>query len=225
MGETSAPADALRIVDLLGGTETVYGTIYPVDRETVDDALEGTALFSLRSSETFGWTHQSYREFLAAWFLNHRNLPVSDLEQLYVAKSGTVPLPLREVAAWHATMLPDLFEVLGERDPDVLMRSDTAVVSAPARMQLVAALLRRMDEFEALDSNYFYSDYRKLAHDELAAQLRPYIRARAKNVIVRRAAIDIAGACRVTELAEDLATVLRSTSDERQPREAALLDH
>ena len=88
--QESAPADALRIQDIVGGTETVHGSTYRVDQDAVDDALEGAALFSLRSSDTFGWTHQSYREFLAAWFLDHRNLPVAELQELYAPALGTV---------------------------------------------------------------------------------------------------------------------------------------
>lgn len=218
--EGAAPADALRVVDILGGTESVHGATYRVDQNSVDDTLEGTALFSLRATNTFGWTHQSYREFLAAWFLSHRDLPLDELVRLYAPEGARVPLPLREVAAWHATMLPDLFAALLDRDPDVLMRSDTAIVSAPARMQLVAAFLRRIDEYEALD-RYNYADYRKLDHQGLPEQLRPYIGAREKNFIVRRAAIDIAGACKVKDLSEDLAAIVRDHTDNQRVRQAA----
>jgi hypothetical protein len=76
-------------------------------------------------------------------------------------------------------------------DPAVLLGSD--VTNESLRASLTAFLL------DALDKGYlhdiwadFTSQYHKLAHPGLAAQLEPYIIDRTKGPIVRRAALMIA---------------------------------
>lgn len=213
--------DGLAASTLIGGVEKVHGASYEVDETAIGDALQGSALFSARSTDMFGWAHQSHREFLAAWYLAHRDLDATTVASLYFQEQGPVPAPLREVAAWHATLVPIVFDMMLIRDPDVLMMSDTAAVSAPVRRALVNALLVRMDEFQAHDRNYNYDHYRRLDHSGLADQLRPYLVDRKKNVIVRRAAVDIAGACRVEGLALDLISLLRDGSEMQPVRQAA----
>ena len=216
-------ADAVTMAELAGGVEGADGASYDVTVPALEDTLAGTALFSAGSPNSFVWTHQSYREFLSAWYVGHRDLPQETVASLYFPNGDTkrVPGPLREVAAWHATLVPAVFDLLVLRDPEVLLHSDSAAISEASRMQLTEALLRRMDEFEADDRAYWENDYRKLGHGDLAAQLRPYIRATTKNPIVRRAAMDIAWSCRVAELVPVLSAVLEDPVDNIRARESA----
>jgi nucleoside phosphorylase len=203
------------------GVEQLPDKTYSIDTGAVDDVLTGTALFTARGTTTFGWNHQSYREFLAAWYLAQHRVGSEIAEHLYFPSGiGRVPGPLREVAAWHATFVPALFDQLVERDPEVLLHSDGAAVSSESRAQLVRALLDRMARYEALDW-YHRRDYQKLAHPQLRDQLRPYIADRSANIILRRAAMDIAWSCDVRDVIDDLTTVLVNREDDVQAREAA----
>lgn len=204
------------------GPEKLPDATYAVDLPAVEDLLTGTALFTARTTTTYGWSHQTYREFLAGWYLAQHGVGAEGAERLYFPSAlAPVPVHLREVAAWHATFVPALFDLLVERDPDVLLHSDSAAVLPEARAQLVRALLDRMARFEALDGRYYRRDYQKLAHPGLAKQLRPYIKDRKANRIVRRAAMDIAWACGVTDVIDELLAVLVDRDEELHVREVA----
>lgn len=182
--------ESLSVGAASGGVETLAGASYQVDTRAIEDVLSGTALFTAHGADIFGWSHQSYREFLAAWYLAQRDLPLSSIVNLYFPGGDRVrvPGPLREVAAWHATLSPIVFDLLVERDPEVLLHSDTAAASVESRAQLTESVLRRLATFEAIDSNYWRREYSRLAHPGLASQLRPRIRDRAANAMVRNVA-------------------------------------
>jgi nucleoside phosphorylase/DNA-directed RNA polymerase specialized sigma24 family protein len=218
----SGDNDVLPAKLVAGVIDKLSDATYAIDLSAVEDVLAGAALFTARSATSYGWSHQSYREFLSAWYLAQHRIAVESAERLYFPQGlARVPGPLREVAAWHATFAPELFDRIVERDPEVLLHSDGAAVSSEGRAQLVRALLDRMARHEALDSSYYRRDYQKLAHPNLAPQLRPYIIDRHANIIVRRAAMDIAWACRVTDVIEDLIAVVVDRNDELLVREVA----
>ncbi|MBP6843903.1 MAG: hypothetical protein KA201_09180 [Kofleriaceae bacterium] len=219
----AARSGALASEDIAGGAEVIAGASYEIDERSVEDTLNGTALFAARGAAAFGWSHQSYREFLAAWYLAQRNPTLDKVTSIYFPRGvrRRVPGPLREVAAWHATLAPDVFALLVDRDPEVLLNSDTAAVAPESRSQLARALLERLDSMEAVDSNYWQREYRRLAHPGLAEQLRPYIGNIGANIMVRRASMDIAWACGVTSVIDALISVLRNGSEDVHPRECA----
>lgn len=204
------------------GVEHLPDATYAIDTSAVEDVLAGTALFAARTATTFGWNHQSYREFLAAWYLAQHDAGVEAAARLYFPDGlARVPGPLREVAAWHATFAPALFDQLVERDPEVLLHSDGAAVSSESRARLVRALLDRMARYEALDDRPYRRYYQKLAHPQLGDQLRYHIVDRSANIIVRRASMDIAWSCGVRDVVDELTAVLVNREDELQAREVA----
>jgi len=218
----SPPSGTLSVNAAVGGTEETAGATYLVDASAVEDVLTGTALFTARSGSSFGWSHQSYREFLTAWYLAPRDIPTEVVSTLYFPRSRSrVPSALREVAAWHATLVPAVFELLLERDPEVLLHSDSGATSQESRAQLTEAILARLASFEATDSSYWSRHYQRLAHPGLAAQLRPYIVNKGANIMVRRASMDIAWACKVRDIVDELIAVLCDVSDEMHMRERA----
>ena len=213
--------DAALPANVAVGIDHLPDATYSIDIGPVEDVLAGTALFTARTATTFAWNHQSYREFLTAWYLAQHGVGNDAANRLYFPNGlGRVPGPLREVAAWHATFVPALFDQLVERDPEVLLHSDGAAMSADSRAQLVRALLDRMARFESLDRHY-RRYYQKLAHEQLGDQLRPYISDRAANIIVRRAAIGIAWSCGVRDVMDELTAVLVNREDDLQARETA----
>jgi len=203
------------------GREQLPNAEYVIDPAALEDVLVGTALFTGRTATVFAWNHQTYREFLAAWYLAQHDFDAQKSEALYFSTgSRRIPSPLREVAAWHAAFEPSLFDLIVKNDPQVLLRSDSAA-STESRAQLATSLLARFARFEATDSWSQRLDYQKLDHPELAHQLRPYITTRSENLIVRRAAIEIARMCCVTAVADNLIAVLLNSEDDIHLRECA----
>ena len=63
--------------------------------------------------------------------------------------------------------------------------------------------------------------YQKLSHPRLPAQVEPFIRAREKNTIVRRVAIDIAEGCNLQSLQGLLADIVLDPTENQHIREQA----
>src|SRR5262249_24968127 len=107
-------------------------------------------------------------------------------------------------------------------DPQVLLGSDVSTMSAATREALVASLLRLFDAGALIDSDWeARARYRKLAHPDLAEQLRPFISDPTKNLLVRSVAIDIAQACQLGGLQGLLADVALDRADSEPVREQA----
>lgn len=216
----SNPADArpddLLLTELEGAEEAVSGLSIPAAEVQVREVL-ATGLFSGRGSHRLGFAHQTYAEFLAARFLVTRAFePRKILTLLRHAddNEGRVVPQLHEVAAWVASMQPDVFGAIMATDPQVLLRSDVAKTDNRDKASLVASLLSMLDAERLVDFEWeLRLQYSKLNHPKLAGQLAPYIRDRAKNIMVRRVAIDIAEACNVQSLQGVLADVALDATD------------
>lgn len=207
--------------DFCGGIEKAIGIESPVNENEVKEAL-GTGLFSSYGSHRMGWAHQSYAEFLAAWYLVQHEIPLVQAMSLIVSSEDPerklVP-QLHETAAWLAGMMPDVFREVLKADPDVLLRSDVATADVRDREALVENLLKLYDEEKLLNGALGnYSRYRKLEHPGLVKQLRPYIRDLNKGFEARYVAIDITEACELQELQDDLADVALDSSQPQRIR-------
>jgi hypothetical protein len=193
-----------------GGVESIGESKLEVDEAALRETL-GTGLFSSRGVQRLGWAHQTYAEFLAARYLFERRLTIDQINSLIFhggePASKMVP-QLGETSAWLASMVPEVFSEIVAHDPEILLRSDVSALTDIAREALANALLT------ATDNEHIYpvdlsvrTNLGKLSHPNLAAQLTPYISQTAKCELSRNLAIDIAQACRVTSLSENLATV------------------
>jgi predicted NACHT family NTPase len=195
--------------ELCVGTEEANGRQFEVTEAAIKSTL-GTGLFSSRGAGRLGWAHQTYAEFLAAWYLLQHQMSVPQMMDLIVHPGdpdGKLVPQLHETAAWLAGMVPDVFRLM-RIDPQVLLRSDVASADVVDRAVLVETLLKLYDEERLLDRDLdVRGRYCKLAHPGLASQLRPYICDRAKGIIVRRVASDIAEACELGALQNDLANI------------------
>src|SRR5207248_1737331 len=97
-----------------------------------------------------GWAHQTYAEFLGAHFLAI-GLTLDAILSLIVHDDGKVIPQLHELAAWLATMVPDLFRRLMRADPEFLLLSDAATADLKDRELLVEHLLSLFDQGELFD--------------------------------------------------------------------------
>jgi hypothetical protein len=208
---------SLPIADIVGGTESVEGASFPVVEATIREVLD-TGLFSSRGAGRMGFAHQTYREFLAASYLTLRGLPDDRLADLvfHSADGGLKVVPqLHEMAAWLARMTQPLFQRILATDPQVLLRSDVGTASDLEKSALVASLLEHFDQGHLIDDDWaLRHHYAKLNHRMIGDQLRPYVRGRQKNNIVRRVAIDIINECNVASLQQQLADVALDSADD-----------
>lgn len=64
------PAEDVLLQKLCHGSENANGREFEITRAVIDEVLD-TGLFSSRGLHRMGWAHQTYAEFLAAWYLNN----------------------------------------------------------------------------------------------------------------------------------------------------------
>jgi len=204
---TMAPENDMPVADLTGGTEKANQQDFQVTQALVNETL-GTGLFSGRGPHRFGWVHQTFGEYLAARFIRNHDLPVRQAVGLLTHPGDGKVIPqLREVAAWAAGLMPEVFRELMLRDPEVLLSSDIENTRAEDRATLVQTLLELFDREKLADTLDSWGSYRKFAHPGLADQLRPFILDQTKGFIARRAAIKIAEKCGVASLRDELVTL------------------
>ena len=212
------PEADIPIRELIGGREVV-GSEVSVDEGVIGETLS-TGVFSSRGPSRIGWAHQTYAEFLAAQYLITKGLEPERILDLILHPTDRKVIPqLRQVAAWIATLSPEMFQRLTTTDPEVLLYSDVTRADENGRRQLVESLLDLFDREELLDTDWaLRQQYRKLNHTKLADQLRLFITNQAKGTVVRRVAVQIAEACQLREVSKELLTVALDNSDDIQIR-------
>ncbi|WP_236142337.1 CHAT domain-containing protein [Nostoc sp. CMAA1605] len=203
------PDDDVLREKICHGTENVEGRDFEITQETVDEVLD-TGLFSSRGElNRIGWAHQTYAEFLAAWYLKERQIKLPQILKLIVhpddPENRIIP-QLYETVAWLASLLPEVFQEVMKTDPHVLLQSDVATASDNDKAALVESLLKLHNE-EKLTYQYNTWLYQNLDHPKLPEQLQLYICDETKSINARNVAIDIANACSVKGVQEYLANV------------------
>lgn len=119
------PAEDVSVRELSGGREKAQGNEFEVGEAAIKEVL-GTGLFSARGTNRLGWAHQTYTEFLAAYYLIQKQMSVAQMLNLIVHPGdveGRLVPQLHETAAWLAGMKPEVFHEVMARDPEVLLRS------------------------------------------------------------------------------------------------------
>ena len=215
---TEASDEDVTIRELLGESESDNGVRFNVGEKEIRETL-GTGLFSTRGPNRIGWGHQTYAEFLAAWYLKKHDVSISQIKSLITHPddpNGKIIPQLGETAAWLAGMIPEIFQAIVRTEPDLLLRSEVATGDSPRRSALVEALLQLYENEHVFDRDREH--YKNLSHPGLADQLRPYVVNKVKSVIVRRVAVDIAESCNIQSLNDAFLSVALDTSDNQQIR-------
>ncbi|MCW3097184.1 MAG: hypothetical protein JWL77_2802 [Chthonomonadaceae bacterium] len=207
--DTGGLSDQILPVRLLtGGTEPSANSAPSVSENALREVLD-TGLFSSRGQDLMGWAHQTYAEFLASYWVCQHHLSLANIRTLidHTAEGAFRVVPqLYETAAWIATERADVLEHIVEIEPHILLRSDVAAMDAATRAQITAQLLVHFETGRLAPGDVLYSaPLRNLDHPTLVQQLRPYLRTSSKNDASRWAAVDIAEACKLTDLQDDLA--------------------
>ncbi|WP_424101801.1 NACHT domain-containing protein [Moorena producens] len=241
--------------DLCMREEVAKSNNFDITKPAIKEVLD-TGLFSSGGEKRIGWSHQTYAEFLAAWYLKEHNVSVSffqrrfylsedehpeqlsknpeqlskdpeqlskDPEQLSKDPEDKLIPQLHETAAWLATMIPDIREVILSSDPDVLVHSD--IPPDPTLQEAVVSNLLMEYEQGKINQkliNYHLYEYEKLKHPKLAEQLRPYIVDATKPIEARYTAITMAHFCQLKELQNELVTLATDSAETIELRISAV---
>ena len=224
-----APSQDFSIDLIQGKCETYSNNQFIISREDIKETLD-TGLFSTRGENRLGWAHQSYAEFLAAWYINHHQTPIHEISELLFTQDQQnkrlIP-QLQQTAAWLAGMRRDVFDLIVESDTEALLTVDNGAREQTAKI-LIDHLLSDFRKGKIYDY-YKYNDcYHRLQHADLANQLRPYIKLMGQANTTREfisnarhAAIRIAEQCRVIKVQQDLVDLALDSNEDNYLRSSA----
>jgi len=216
------PEEDVKLDALEGGIEEVNGNAVSVTRPAIWETLD-TGLFTSRGRGRMGWAHQGYGEFLAASYFRSDNVAARTVAKLVLHQTGGLVPQLQQVAAWLAAMRPDVRHEIIKTDPKVMLFSDLGAMDERDRSATTEEFLRTLDERRDFDLDIgLRQRYRKLNHKGLADQLRQYIANSSKNVVVRRAAIEIAEACDVRAIEHELLAIALNEGEDNHVRARAV---
>ncbi len=208
------PDEDILLRKLCQGHESINGNKFEINQDVIEEVLN-TGLFSSRGLQRMGWAHQTYAEFLAAWYLVQYKVPLVEVRDLLFSHEDPdhrlIP-QLHETAAWLASMDSDILQEILKTDPDVLLQSDLPTDNN-VRLLIVENLLILHEQKKLVFRDWDkHIRYEKLNHSKLANQLRSYICDSSRQDDARDLAIDIAKACEINELQEELVVLALDSS-------------
>ncbi len=144
------PEEDIPLSALAGNWEDGDFPSFEVSEQNVSETLD-TGLFTSRGSDRMGWAHQSYAEFLAAQYLDSKEiLPRTNVKMVQHPSGEAVP-QLSVVAAWSASINRDVRKALIQSEPIVLLQGDFTSWDELDLSELTASLLLALDENRAFD--------------------------------------------------------------------------
>lgn len=208
--------------DIVGDLEHADGQDFYLDSHALGESIQ-CALFSGRGEKRVGFAHQSYLEFLAAWYLQSRGLDFKrTLPLLLHPDDHRIPPQHAETAIWLAALDGEVFTALIETEPLLLLRADLSDTNDKQKAQLTATLLQAFSTKTEFDRDLrLRQHYRKLAHPSLADQLRPIILDEGASYAVRNVAMEIAAACEIKGLLDELVALALNGSENHHLRSSA----
>jgi len=218
------PSSDIALTEICTGSERIDDQDFQLTEESIRETLSVTSLFSSRGINRLGFAHQTYAEFLAAWY-------VAELSLVQIMSLLTTPedpekrlVPqLHETAMWTASMRQDVLKEIIQTDPDVILRSDIPTDTS-FKERLVENLLSRNEQGLGITSDENISNYKylkKLKHPNLANQIKPYIQDCSKPLRTRCFAIDIAEVCKEKSLQDFLVEIALSPLENIYVRQSA----
>lgn len=214
--------------ELVGGTEPIDDDAtdtVSVTGQALHETLTATALFPTAALDRVVGLHRSFVEHLAARWVARHHLQVAQVESLFfvsVEERRRVPPQLRETASWLAAMRPDVFRLLLENDPAVLVMSDIFDLTDEDKARLITGLLDAAQRHEGPDGGArLRSLLARLKHPGLAGQLRAEL---ATNVHAERKefALRVIAANRLSDLTEEVAQLAFNSDESTSVRALAV---
>jgi len=206
--------------DILGRVNFGSGSNIELTPELVAEVIN-TGLFSSRGRHIIVPTHMTYAEFLTARHINSSPINAKATLSLITGSDGHLVPQLYEVSGWLSSVSPDLFNMIASIDPTELLRGDLSQTPQEQIEYLVECCLNGVENGEIAWPFFRDMSLGKLAHPKLAEQLKRHIKA-SSNRDMSYLAVNIAEACKQTELSNLLADIaLDSTVDYATRRAAA----
>lgn len=206
--------------------------IHQISSDAMQSSLEAiqetlaTGLF-IRNGQHVFWSHQTYAEFLASWYIHHKQLPIEQIVNLvfqdYDGTKKIIP-QLQEPVLWLVNLNGSrsaIYDAVFGHDPLVLVNSDSSLINDEQRAKLVGLVLEYYQSEKIID-RFYVRDYEKFNHTDIAQQLGIVLHDKTKNLLTRVTTIDIASACKTVALADAMTSI---ACDENEPfilRRAAL---
>ena len=210
---TNIPDHAVKQEDLTILEENINGQPLIISKQNLIETIQ-TALFTDCTSYCMRFTHKSYAEFLAAWYLASNNVPIDKIISLIsvscLNKTKIIP-QLYEVAAWLANIRQDIFDKIFEIDPEVLIVSDIKYVDDKNKENLVSKLMELQRNGE-LSSDYMTlrKNLAKLYHANLLQQIEKYLND--TDLEIKDLAIDIIEYCKLGYFQDQLLEIALNNS-------------
>lgn len=216
------PDEDIKLTDLVGGKERFHGVEVDVTMDTLKETLK-TGLFSSRGAHRCGFAHQTYAEFLSAVFFNERCTKPKQILSLLLhpgdPEKRVVP-QLAGVAGWVASFVPEVFDLIVQSDPQALLASDLEKLTGDERKRVVESFLDLLKE-DRIHLWEISQRYPKLNHPDLDSQIREVIHDTARDSLVRREALRIAGACNLKSLQDDFVKIALDPNEPNEVRQFA----
>lgn len=185
----------------LMGTDIAGGDGFTVSHPAVNETLAIAGLFSPRGEERVAFAHESYAEFLAAYYIAASDLtPERTLRLLQHSQSKEIVPQLLETAGWLASMDSRVREHLISAAPLALLSCDGTALTNSDRRLLANRLLEISGKAGLSPHDFTRQQWRKLLHPDLASQLKSVFVDRQSSAAVRDLALDIARHCRLGAL-------------------------
>lgn len=203
--QTEAHGRTIGLSDLSRGTEPIGETWVDVTPQTLKDTLS-SGLFVAWSVKSASWTHQTYRDYLAArWLHAHRVTPKQALSLLITGDPPRLVPQLYPLASWVALELPGFLELLVGVEPEVVLFGEAIDAAMRNPAACVSALLQPEAAHRVIDWRPVpLANYGRLEHERLGNQLREILLARGRDADVVVLASLIARACHVHDASEGL---------------------
>jgi hypothetical protein len=194
-------AGVLTLSEVGRGEEVLDGSGVRVDRNALHETLT-TPLFIILSPQLAGWTHLSYRDYLAADWIVRNELTVEQALDLVTTGDPRRLVPqLYDLASWLAVRLPGFLEAVLHVDPEVVLLGDALDAASRNPTATVEALLKAPEAERLLSKRPLQPTiYQRLNHPGLLHQLSAVLRDKAALPRSGILAMLIARACKVEGL-------------------------
>ncbi|MBC1802177.1 NACHT domain-containing protein [Listeria booriae] len=188
--------NSIAISELANGSDYTLDESMQIEESDIRQVLE-TALFRSDGKKKYAWSHYSYAEFLAAYYILEMKLTDVQLETL-LFENITVGVqsvnPLVETAVWVAAKNKNIRELLIENNPDIAIKSDLSHFSNVEKQLILENILLFLKEYKLDD---FQLDLRScisgLYFNNMEEILLKYIKDSQFNLLSRRQALLIYG--------------------------------
>jgi hypothetical protein len=220
--------DEASLAELTGGREldrhVAVERRIDVDEQALREALGSAIMTAAGGQGRLAFAQASYAEFLTArWLADGGLSPAQRRALLFSAVQERVVPQLHEVATWLAGLSPSFHRELLDADPLVLLRAEPGGLDDGEKARVIDALFAgvRSFEIERWDRR-MKENYGTLGHPAIADQLAAVIFETTEEPIAREVGCDVAAACGVAELVEQIGALALDREADLQLRGAAL---